>query len=208
MTRSILLNDEPLKHTSPTVATAGASSVATARRSPWANDFGTRIFQATSVSASRASYAIVCRGLPELKTEQSGRPIENSRYACSSTAPQHGAMVAAMIASCRMSGGSVSSYIVAEKAPIFLDLYRSPVFIEFVNRWVGAVVMPGPDNDPPACALYFYTKRATTSASTTTRHTMRGALHDAHGTGTILERMSRRILSGYPGRRAHLKFSR
>jgi hypothetical protein len=55
-------------------------------------------------------------------------------------------------------GGSVSSYILAERAPIFLDLYRSPVFIEFISRLVGAVVMPCPDNDPHACALYFYTE--------------------------------------------------
>jgi hypothetical protein len=56
-------------------------------------------------------------------------------------------------------GGSVSSYILAEKAPIFLDLYRSPAFIEFISRLVGALVMPCPDNDPHACALYFYTER-------------------------------------------------
>jgi hypothetical protein len=55
-------------------------------------------------------------------------------------------------------GGSVSSYILAERAPIFLDLYRSPVFIAFISRLVGAVVMPCPDNDPHACALYFYTE--------------------------------------------------
>jgi len=55
-------------------------------------------------------------------------------------------------------GGSVSSYILAEKAPIFLDLYRSPAFIAFISRLVGATVMPCPDNDPHACALYFYTE--------------------------------------------------
>jgi hypothetical protein len=55
-------------------------------------------------------------------------------------------------------GGSVSSYLLAAKAPIFLDLYRSPAFIDFISRLVGAVVMPCPDNDPHACALYFYTE--------------------------------------------------
>jgi hypothetical protein len=55
-------------------------------------------------------------------------------------------------------GGSVSSYTLAEKAPIFLDLYRSPAFIEFISRLVGTTVMPCPDNDPHACALYFYTE--------------------------------------------------
>ena len=55
-------------------------------------------------------------------------------------------------------GGSVSSYTLAEKAPIFLDLYRSPAFIAFISRLVGAMVMPCPDNDSHACALYFYTE--------------------------------------------------
>jgi hypothetical protein len=55
-------------------------------------------------------------------------------------------------------GGSVSFYTLAEKAPIFLDLYRSPAFIEFISRLVGAMVMSCPDNDPHACALYFYTE--------------------------------------------------
>jgi hypothetical protein len=55
-------------------------------------------------------------------------------------------------------GGSVSYYTLAEKAPVFLDLYRSPAFIDFIGRLVGAVVMPCPDDDPHACALYFYTE--------------------------------------------------
>jgi hypothetical protein len=41
---------------------------------------------------------------------------------------------------------------------MFLDLYRSPAFMEVISRLVGAMVMPCPDNDPHACALYFYTK--------------------------------------------------
>src|SRR5919108_4289409 len=55
-------------------------------------------------------------------------------------------------------GGSVSYYTLAEKAPVFLDLYRSPGFIDFIGRLVGAVVMPCPEDDPHACALYFYTE--------------------------------------------------
>jgi hypothetical protein len=55
-------------------------------------------------------------------------------------------------------GGSVSFYTLTAKAPIFLDLYRSPAFIEFISRLVGTTVMPCPDNDPHACALYFYTE--------------------------------------------------
>src|SRR6266545_4531538 len=55
-------------------------------------------------------------------------------------------------------GGSVSYYTLAGKAPVFLDLYRSPAFIDFISRLVGVAVMPCPDDDPHACALYFYTE--------------------------------------------------
>jgi hypothetical protein len=34
-------------------------------------------------------------------------------------------------------GGSVSYYTLAEKAPVFLDLYRCPAFIDFVSQLVG-----------------------------------------------------------------------
>jgi hypothetical protein len=55
-------------------------------------------------------------------------------------------------------GGSVSYDTLAEKTPIFLDLYHSPAFIDFISRLVGTAVMPCPDDDPHACALYFYTE--------------------------------------------------
>lgn len=55
-------------------------------------------------------------------------------------------------------GGSVSYYTLAEKAPLFLALYKSPAFIDFVSRLTGAPVMPCPEDDPHACALYFYTE--------------------------------------------------
>jgi hypothetical protein len=55
-------------------------------------------------------------------------------------------------------GGSVSFYTLAEKAPLFLDLYRSPAFIDFMSRLVDASVLPCPDDDPHACALYYYTE--------------------------------------------------
>ena len=55
-------------------------------------------------------------------------------------------------------GGSISYYTLAERAPVFLDLYRSPAFIDFLSGLVGAHVMPCPENDPHACALYFYTE--------------------------------------------------
>jgi hypothetical protein len=53
-------------------------------------------------------------------------------------------------------GGSVSYYTLTLKAPVFVELYRSPAFIDFISRLVGHPVMPCPDDDPHACALYFY----------------------------------------------------
>ncbi|MCI0529022.1 MAG: 2OG-Fe(II) oxygenase [Nitrospira sp.] len=55
-------------------------------------------------------------------------------------------------------GGSVSYYLVKEKAPAFMALYKSPAFIDFVSQLVQAPVMPCPEDDPHACALYFYTE--------------------------------------------------
>jgi len=55
-------------------------------------------------------------------------------------------------------GGSVSYYTVMEKAPRFLDLYRSQVFIEFLSRLSHAKLRLCPDNDPHSCALYYYTE--------------------------------------------------
>lgn len=55
-------------------------------------------------------------------------------------------------------GGSISYYTVQEKAPLFLDLYRSQSFREFLNRLVEAKLMFCPDNDPHSCALYYYTE--------------------------------------------------
>ena len=55
-------------------------------------------------------------------------------------------------------GGSVSYYTVQEQAPLFLDLYRSPAFVEFLSRLTDAKLMLCPDNDPHSCALYYYTE--------------------------------------------------
>src|SRR6185503_6319698 len=55
-------------------------------------------------------------------------------------------------------GGSVSYYTVIEKAPRFLDLYRSSAFIEFLSRLVQAKLSLCPENDPHSCALYYYTE--------------------------------------------------
>lgn len=55
-------------------------------------------------------------------------------------------------------GGSISFYTLMEKAPEFLELYRSSQFINFLNLLVGTRVTPCPENDPHSCALYFYTE--------------------------------------------------
>ena len=55
-------------------------------------------------------------------------------------------------------GGSVSFYIIREKAPAILALYRSPAFRTFLSRLVEAPVQLCPEDDPHSCALYYYTK--------------------------------------------------
>jgi hypothetical protein len=55
-------------------------------------------------------------------------------------------------------GGSVSSYVIREKAPAILALYRSPALRMFLSRLVDAPLMLCPEDDPHACALYYYTK--------------------------------------------------
>ena len=55
-------------------------------------------------------------------------------------------------------GGSVSSYVIREKAPAILALYRSPALRMFLSRLVDTPLMLCPEDDPHACALYYYTK--------------------------------------------------
>lgn len=55
-------------------------------------------------------------------------------------------------------GGSVSYYTVQQKAPGFLELYRSESFRAFLGKLVQARLMLCPDNDPHSCALYYYTE--------------------------------------------------
>lgn len=55
-------------------------------------------------------------------------------------------------------GGSVSHYLLRESAPSILAFYRSPVFIEWLSKIAGAPLLLCPDEDPHACALYFYTE--------------------------------------------------
>lgn len=55
-------------------------------------------------------------------------------------------------------GGSVSYYTVLEKAPLFLALYRSSSYRNFLIRLVHADLLLCPDSDPHSCALYYYTE--------------------------------------------------
>lgn len=55
-------------------------------------------------------------------------------------------------------GGSVSSYVIREKAPAMSALYRSSTLRTFLSRLVDAPLLLCPEDDPHACALYYYTK--------------------------------------------------
>ncbi|NKB82559.1 MAG: 2OG-Fe(II) oxygenase [Nitrospirales bacterium] len=55
-------------------------------------------------------------------------------------------------------GGSVSAYLLQQKAPAILAFYRAPVFIDWLSRLAGVPLLLCPDHDPHACALYFYTE--------------------------------------------------
>jgi len=55
-------------------------------------------------------------------------------------------------------GGSVSHYLLRQSAPSILSLYHSPTFIEWLSRIAKAPLQICPDDDPHACALYFYTE--------------------------------------------------
>ena len=54
-------------------------------------------------------------------------------------------------------GGSVSHFAIADGGPALLALYRSDRFRRFLARLVRAELHLCPDEDPHACALYFYT---------------------------------------------------
>ena len=53
-------------------------------------------------------------------------------------------------------GASVSFYAILRQAPAILSLYRSPAWLMFLSRLVGAPLMLCPENDPHSCALYYY----------------------------------------------------
>jgi hypothetical protein len=55
-------------------------------------------------------------------------------------------------------GGSVSHFAIADGGPAILAFYRSEAFRRFLGRLVRAELLLCPDDDPHACALYFYTE--------------------------------------------------
>lgn len=55
-------------------------------------------------------------------------------------------------------GGSVSAFAIADDGPALLAFYRSAHFRRFMSELVGAPLQCCPDEDPHACALYFYTE--------------------------------------------------
>ena len=55
-------------------------------------------------------------------------------------------------------GGSVSHYAIADDGPALLAFYRSERFRRFLSGLVRADLKLCPDDDPHACALYFYTE--------------------------------------------------
>ncbi|HTJ95259.1 MAG TPA: 2OG-Fe(II) oxygenase [Pararobbsia sp.] len=56
------------------------------------------------------------------------------------------------------AGGSVSKHTIDELAPAIAELYHSPVLIRWLSELCGEPLLPSPDDDPHAYALYFYTK--------------------------------------------------
>ena len=56
-------------------------------------------------------------------------------------------------------GGSVSHFAIADEGPALLAFYHSERFRRFLSGLVRAPLQLCPDEDPHACALYFYTER-------------------------------------------------
>ncbi len=55
-------------------------------------------------------------------------------------------------------GGSVSYYLLQESAPAMLELYQHQGLIQVLSQLAGVPLLLCPDEDPHACALYFYTE--------------------------------------------------
>jgi hypothetical protein len=55
-------------------------------------------------------------------------------------------------------GGSVSRHAIDRLAPDIAELYRSRALIEWLEAITGDTLLPSPDDDPHAYALYYYTR--------------------------------------------------
>ncbi len=55
-------------------------------------------------------------------------------------------------------GGSVSRHTLDERAPFVAELSRSPALMRFLERLAGEKLLPSPQDDPHAYALYYYTR--------------------------------------------------
>lgn len=55
-------------------------------------------------------------------------------------------------------GGSISRHTIDQRAPFIAELYRSKTLIGFLEKLTGDTLLPSPDDDPHAYALYYYTK--------------------------------------------------
>ena len=58
----------------------------------------------------------------------------------------------------KKKGGSVSSFALAEAAPVTAGLYQSPGLLALLSRITGEQLLVCPEADPHRCALYFYTE--------------------------------------------------
>jgi len=54
--------------------------------------------------------------------------------------------------------GSVSFYTLVEQGPASIALYRSPALASFLSALTGRELQRCPEDDPHACALYYYTE--------------------------------------------------
>jgi hypothetical protein len=59
----------------------------------------------------------------------------------------------------KKKGGSVSSFALAEAAPVTVALYQSPALMALLGRIVGEQLLVCPESDPHRCALYYYTEK-------------------------------------------------
>ena len=55
-------------------------------------------------------------------------------------------------------GGSVSYYLLQESAPAIIAFYQNPEWLQVLSKIAGVPLLLCPDEDPHACALYFYTE--------------------------------------------------